>query len=273
MIRLATYTYDQSWVGEQKRLSGIEELWDSATMATLDHVGLGQGWRCLEIGAGNGSIARWLADRVGKSGEVIATDIDPSLIDGADRANLRVLRHDISSDVPLPGPFHVVHARLVLSHLPNRVEILHNLAQLCAFGGILVIEEFDWPNRLSATDSAGSGMSDAAGLYFKANQVVNDFMVENGYDPEYGARLPHDLRSCGLVDIDAVGNSRLIRGATTSVEFDRQAFLQLADRLTESGLLTRPDITQVLACLDDPNFLVLSPVLVTAWGRRPHAGH
>jgi signal transduction histidine kinase len=34
------------------------------------------GWGCLEVGAGRGSMAVWLAEQVGESGEVVATDID-----------------------------------------------------------------------------------------------------------------------------------------------------------------------------------------------------
>jgi hypothetical protein len=39
--------------------------------AYLTTVGVAGGWRCLELGGGNGSIAEWLAARSGASGSVM----------------------------------------------------------------------------------------------------------------------------------------------------------------------------------------------------------
>ena len=60
--------------------------------------GVGPGWRCLEVGAGAGSIAGWLADRVGPSGQVIATDLDTRFLEQQARPNLEVRRHDVVRD-------------------------------------------------------------------------------------------------------------------------------------------------------------------------------
>ena len=56
------------------------------------------GWRCLEVGGGSGSIANWLADRVGDTGSVVVTDIDPRFLNRSPRRNVEVRRHDISTD-------------------------------------------------------------------------------------------------------------------------------------------------------------------------------
>jgi len=45
-------------------LAGIEATWDPGTRELLDSLGVGSGWSCLEAGAGAGSIAAWLAERV-----------------------------------------------------------------------------------------------------------------------------------------------------------------------------------------------------------------
>jgi hypothetical protein len=52
---------------ESTRLRNIQQASDSFTIKHLEAIGIGQGWRCLEIGAGGGSIAGWLGDRVGAS--------------------------------------------------------------------------------------------------------------------------------------------------------------------------------------------------------------
>lgn len=62
---------------ESGRLRLLEVCRDPGTIGRLDRLGVSCGWRCLEVGAGHGSIARWLAERVGPTGSVLAADIDP----------------------------------------------------------------------------------------------------------------------------------------------------------------------------------------------------
>ncbi len=46
---------------ERERLDLLERLSDPLSQRHLTALGIGQGWRCLEVGAGHGSVARWLA--------------------------------------------------------------------------------------------------------------------------------------------------------------------------------------------------------------------
>ena len=48
---------------EDARLGLLEELFDPASRKRRDLVQ--PGWRCLEVGAGRGSMAVWLAEQVG----------------------------------------------------------------------------------------------------------------------------------------------------------------------------------------------------------------
>ncbi|MGH8999638.1 MAG: hypothetical protein ACRDY7_09630 [Acidimicrobiia bacterium] len=41
---------------------------DSSTVRHLEALGVGAGWRCLEVGGGGGSVGRWLGERVGSDG-------------------------------------------------------------------------------------------------------------------------------------------------------------------------------------------------------------
>ena len=63
---------------ELARLKLLEALCDPWTFRCLDGIGVRQGWRCLEVGAGAGSVVRWLSERVGSAGRVVAVDLDPS---------------------------------------------------------------------------------------------------------------------------------------------------------------------------------------------------
>src|SRR5690348_6607184 len=93
-------------------------MFNPATFRHLEAAGVGEGWRCWEVGAGGPSIPRWLAQRVGPTGSVLATDIDISWLDPD--GGFQVTRHDVALDPPPGTGFDLVHARAVLMHVPGR---------------------------------------------------------------------------------------------------------------------------------------------------------
>jgi 2-polyprenyl-3-methyl-5-hydroxy-6-metoxy-1,4-benzoquinol methylase len=72
------YIYDQGFSEERARLASIASLWDPGSEAVLDALGIAAGWRCLEVGAGGGSLVRWMA---GRGATVTAIDIDTRFLD------------------------------------------------------------------------------------------------------------------------------------------------------------------------------------------------
>ena len=141
--RGAKYVLDNAAEQTSARFAALPSLYDPGTIRHLEQLGVGAGWRCLEIGGGGGSIAAWLSDRVGPTGQVLATDVDTRFLERLRRPNLEVRRHDIASD-PLPDrAFNLVHLRLVLMHLPQRDQVLKRLAGALRPGGWLLAEEFD----------------------------------------------------------------------------------------------------------------------------------
>src|SRR5262247_2916331 len=104
---------------ERERLSILEQLFDDATRRFLGQLAVNEGWRCCEIGAGGGSITRWLAQRVGPSGRVVAVDLDTRFLADIDRPNVDVIKADFLSDAPIGRSFDLVLTRFVLLHLPD----------------------------------------------------------------------------------------------------------------------------------------------------------
>src|ERR1700731_2841777 len=70
------YVFDNAGAQAGARFSALAEIFDPGTIRHLVERGVDQGWHCLEVGSGNGSIAAWLGDRVGPNGRVLVTDID-----------------------------------------------------------------------------------------------------------------------------------------------------------------------------------------------------
>ncbi|HEY0808078.1 MAG TPA: hypothetical protein VGD84_23630 [Pseudonocardiaceae bacterium] len=78
---------------ERERLALLQSYQDPTTFRYLTEAGVTTGWHCLDVGAGGGSITRWLADRVGPTGSVLATDIETDLLSQVDLPNVTVQRH------------------------------------------------------------------------------------------------------------------------------------------------------------------------------------
>jgi SAM-dependent methyltransferase len=105
---------------EDERLDLLEQIYDPTSRRRRSL--LEPGWRCLEVGAGRGSMAVWLAEQVGPTGHVVATDLDTRQLSRLDLPNLEVVEHNILDD-PLDalgaGSFDLVCSRLMLFHLQN----------------------------------------------------------------------------------------------------------------------------------------------------------
>src|SRR5262245_18346844 len=114
------YTFDNRAVQVPARLSALATMLDTGTIRHLTQLGISDDWSCLEVGAGAGSIASWMCERVGRGGHVVATDIDTRFLTTLRRSNLEVRRHDVAADALPERQFDLVHARLVLVHLPKR---------------------------------------------------------------------------------------------------------------------------------------------------------
>lgn len=266
---MSAYIYDPASEQERQRLAILEAVQDPDTIRRLEALGVGEGWRCLEVGGGAGSITRWLCQRVGTSGRVVATDIDTRFLDALGEANLEVRRHDIATDELEDGAFDLVHARFVLEHLPAREAALRRMVAALAPGGWLLVEDVDFQLPIAADPAHSSAVpASARPLVARALSAVTQMMRTAGIDPEYGRRLPGQLMACGLVDVDAEGRSHLLRGGSPEVQGIRLGAAQLGDRIVRQGLLTQEEIDQVLALYDDPGFAVMSPTNVAAWGRR-----
>src|SRR3954453_13258396 len=75
------YLLDNRQVEAGTRFGALAELFDPSTFRHLRARGVGTGWRCWEVGAGGRSVPDWLAQHVGPSGHVLATDIDTSWLE------------------------------------------------------------------------------------------------------------------------------------------------------------------------------------------------
>jgi len=266
---MGAYVFDNAWERERERLAGIEEHLDPGTTRHLRALGVGAGWTCLEVAGGGGSITRWLCARVRPSGRVVATDLDTRFLDAIGEPNLEVRRHDIVAD-DLPGEqFDLIHARLLLEHLPERDLVLKKMITALRPGGWLVIEDCDWRGLLAEPPLAFFYPVARADRAVEVWRGIVAAMQVAGYDAQYGWRLPAEMLAHGLLEAGAEARAPMMRGRTVSVAAPRFTLEHLRERLVQAGALTNDQIDEEIRWLDDPDSVALPFLLVAAWGRRP----
>jgi SAM-dependent methyltransferase len=173
-----------------------EDHSDPRSIAFLSGLGIPQHATCLEVGAGLGSLARWLAASLAPRGLVGATEIRPQLVEAIREAappNLEVLRHDIVADPPPGQSYDLIHARFVLEHLPERDAVLRSLASLLSSGGWLVIED-----ALIST-----AILEGPEPYLEAMASFARHRASLGSDYTWARNLPGYFRKLGLGSIRA----------------------------------------------------------------------
>ncbi len=255
------YLLDNAQAEAPARFAGLEASFDALTQQHLAARGVRSGWRCLEVGAGSGSVARWLAGQVGPYGHVLATDIDTRWTDPGEFPNLDVAQHDIAAD-PMPADaFDLIHARLVLVHLPARDQVLARLARALNLGGWLVIEDFDssLPHCLDPVTSEEQA-------FVKVGQALVAALHRRGADTTYPRTLPHRLRGLGLAEVGACGHLVIYHGGSPEAVLQQANLDQVGQSLVDAGLISAADLQASQRLLRDPAFTANHPLMITAWG-------
>jgi SAM-dependent methyltransferase len=245
---------------ERRRLAILGRVFDPPTERLLERLGVQPGWRCLEVGAGGGSLARWLAARVAPGGSVLATDIDVRFqTEGI--PGLEVRKHDIVED-PLPeGAFDLVHARGVLQHIERREAALDRMVAAARPGGLVVVQDVDWLQfDHQAVPAPFATLSNLRRRHSES---------QHGYDGAWGRRLVAALRARGLEQVESEGMVFTMHGGTDSAEWYVLALDRAAPALVAAGVLPEGLVAEAIAQARDPEFAILSPTRMAGWGRKP----
>jgi len=251
-------------------LESLERTYDPATVGYLEATGLVAGGRYLEVGAGGGSIARWLAQRAGPDGHVVATDIDPHCLAGLaalNLPNLEVQRHDVAEDDLPEQSFDLIHARLVLIHVSKRQEALVRLVAALKPGGWLVIEDFDHVLVEDRTFPVRNVVQRA--LLQKMVSALPQVLWARGHETGWARKLHLRLREHGLAEVGMEGRLLVARGTSAGAWIVRAFFEGTRAEAVAAGLVTDQELDTFFALLDDPEFTFTLPIMMSAWGRRP----
>jgi SAM-dependent methyltransferase len=257
------YLLDNRAGGAGQRFAALSALFDPVTFRHVSALGIAPGWRCWEVGSGGPSVPAWLAARAGPGGHVVATDIEPSGITAPDGVTMEVRRHDVAHDEPPGDGFDLVHARLVLVHVPDRDEAIRRMVASLRPGGWLLVEDFDVALQPLACPSVDGPDQELANR-IRAGFVA--LLAQRGVDLEYGRKLPGILRALGLADV--AGDAYFPVALAAAAGLETANVLQVRDGLVAQGHAAGDEIERHLAALAEGRLDVAVPPLVSVWGRR-----
>jgi ubiquinone/menaquinone biosynthesis C-methylase UbiE len=261
-----SYILDKEQEEARKRLELLARIEDPGSIVHLSRLGILSGFRCLEVGAGAGTIAVWLADRVAPDGIVVATDIDTTFLEPLRSDRLEVWEHDVVADALEHDAFDIVHTRNVLVHLPERESVLERLSEAVKPGGWLLVEELD-----RITDGPDpTSPEEMRALYRTVIDEIYSFVTSMGIDPSFGARVFGSLRRLGWKELGAEGRSHVFRGNSEEpVSAHVAAFAELKGPIVERGKITSLQFDDFLALTRDPDFAWREGLTIATWARKP----
>lgn len=182
----AVFRPDQG--GEGERIDFGALAYDDITVARLKALGVGPGWRCLDVGAGTGTVSLRLLQECGVT-SVVAVDRDARFLTARRVPGLDVREADVTAAGFVSGRFRLVHARFVLMHLPEYRRMIADLAALVEPGGVLVLSD--------AVDLTGDRTPTTP--YTTAMTAMWQGLRDTiGTDVTWVPSYPHLLREAGL---------------------------------------------------------------------------
>jgi SAM-dependent methyltransferase len=249
---------------ERERLGLLERLADPIAFRRLQSLGVGEGWRCLEVGAGHGSIVRWLAQQVGPQGQVVATDLNPRFLRELAGSNIIVRQHDILSDELEDAHYDLVHCRFLLMHLSQPQRAAERMAKAVRPGGWLCLEESDY----SATRAADSSHPLATHFTKKISLAFDALRTGGIMDPYFGCGLRGLVEALGFVEVGHEGVTWINRGGEIGARFLQMGFALGRQSWIATGVLSEKDYGALERLYKDPSFTFVDQTLFGAWGRQ-----
>jgi SAM-dependent methyltransferase len=235
---------------ELERLRFQHHVWLAPMHELLARAGLGAGQRVLDLGCGPGFTTLELAQVVGPTGRVVASDQSARFL-----ATLRVecVRLGFAHVEPRLGPVEelalpagsldAAYARWLFCWLPDARAVLERVARALAPGGVLLLQEYlDW----GAMRLVPHGKAFARGI-----EACLASWKHGGATIDFAAEIPALAPELGLVIEHLQPRARL--GGVGSAEWRwlDQFFRLYGPKVAERGLLSPGELAAWLAEWED----------------------
>src|SRR5215813_1054820 len=253
---------------EYQRLRDQARMWQSATEAVLDKVGLGPGMSALDVGAGPGAVMRLMADRVGPQGRVTGIEIDAKLgaqaladLRAGGGAEFQLIDANVLDLDRVPGgPFDITYCRLFLMHMQDPVAVLEKMLEWTKPSGVVAAQEFDF--GAIAIEPPCPAMAEF-------NRVFEGVFRGHGRNLRAGRQLPAQFEAAGIGPPDGTltdakylplkDMAAMLIGVYQGL-FASAAELGIADPVKAEAFKV-----EMAEAGEDGRYYCLTPILIGAW--------
>jgi ubiquinone/menaquinone biosynthesis C-methylase UbiE len=256
---------------ESARLRRQSEELKPESVALLDRIGLEPGQSAIDLGCGPSGILDLLSAAVAPGGRVLGLDADPAHVALArqharDRGltNVEVMFADARHTGLPSGGFDLVHARTLLVTIPRPAEVITEMVRLAKPGGWVASAE---------ADSGQAVCYPELPAWDRLRELFQAGFERSGADLHTGRRLTELYRRAGLEEVDVAMHAPVYPTGHSRRMLLPDLVRSLRPMIVELGLADPGELADldqaVRAHLADPRTLVLSHLLVVAWGRKP----
>ncbi len=252
------YILPHNLAGEEQRLALMSELLDPLHRSHIERLGLKPGWRCLEVGCGNGSVSQWLAKRVAPGGDAVASDMDIRYIANLRVPNLEVRRLNILEDGLEEGAYDLVTCRAMLHHIQSPEKAVERMLAAIKPGGVFLSIE---PDMLPATAAEPQPLRSfwQGWLQWSASVGVDYFL---------GRKMPSLLAGFALDAVAGEGYTALYNGGSPWAVYWLKTLQELRPRLVECGYVTERLMSEFDHLYSDPHLWTSAMTFTASWGHK-----
>jgi SAM-dependent methyltransferase len=252
---------DTASVRELERLRAIETIFDPKTREFLGATGKLVGRRFLEVGAGAGSIARFMREEVGPTGRVVAVDTNTRFLGELD--GVEIVAEDVRK---MPVGSHesdIVHARYVLIHNESPGGVLDAMLAHLVPGGFVLLEEPDF-----SAARALSGPEKFVRAHEAVSRAILAMFRGRSMDPALGIRLGELLRERDVELVSVECDEHVATGGSPIARMMRLSTEQLAEKYVATGAVSATEIQAHVRFADDPTCSAVHYATLRALGRK-----
>lgn len=253
--------------GEIERLhrQGAAMAPDCAIM--LERIGVGEGWRCLDLGCGPEGITPLLSARVGAGGKVVGLDADPIFVNYARKRaapnTLFLQGNAYGAELPAGG-FDLVHLRFVASTAGDPQGLLREAMRLARPGGVVALQE---------PDMATLNCYPPHPAWDRLRKALIGAFAAVGSNISLGHELFALSRAAGLVDIQYRPFLIGVRSSDAIADYLPSTVESLRRTILDQSLMSESALDAALAAcrahLADPGTIFTMYSVVQVWGRTP----
>jgi SAM-dependent methyltransferase len=261
------YMFDNDTPEAAQQVKLLADILDDHTLTVLENIDVPQDGRCLDLGAGAGTVSHWMADDLVTSGHVDVLDLNPRHIAAHDR--ISVVTGDVTTHPFDDGQYDLIHARLLFMHLADREQVLARVAKALKPGtGVLVVS--DWDTR-HLDDMIVRASVEVADAFLAFQNTLIGIGEAAGMDSGWARRIPAvmaDADLAGLVGVTAQTYNRVWVGGTAGLLLHACNSRQKEKELLEAGM-TLEQLDTLRTAMADPDVWAWHWPMHTAIGVRP----